>query len=161
VFEHFTRPVACALLASWFSWLRPGGTLHIEVPDLRRTARILVSPLSSFHAKAVAERHLFGSHEASWAAHLEGYSRGSLREMLSHFGFNVSKVRSNSWRGTYNVGLFAMKTPKILSREAFDRIASDYLERFLLDNSPSELKLHKVWMEAYQTQLERSWATEP
>jgi predicted SAM-dependent methyltransferase len=25
VFEHFSRPVACALLASWFSWLYPGG----------------------------------------------------------------------------------------------------------------------------------------
>lgn len=160
VFEHFSRPVACALLAGWFSWLKRGGQLRIEVPDLRKTAIVLLSPLSSSHGKAVAERHLFGSHEASWAAHLEGYSRGMLRGMLSHFGFHISKVRSNSWRGTYNFELFAVKTPQLLSREAFERIASGYLERFLLDRSQSELRLHERWLQVYRSQIERSWATE-
>jgi hypothetical protein len=160
VFEHFPRPVACALLASWYSWLCPGGTLHIEVPDLRRTALVLSSSFSSFKARAVAERHLFGSHEAAWAAHLEGYSPRSLRVMLKWFGFKTWRIRRNSWRGTYNFELFATKAPAVLSREALAQAASGYLESFLLDRSPSELSLHDVWMEGYRRQAERSWATD-
>ena len=133
-------------------------TLHIEVPDLRRTARVLSSSFSSFKARAVAERHLFGSHEAAWAAHLEGYSPRSLRVMLKRFGFKALRVRCNSWRGTYNFELFARKALAALSREALAHAASDYLGSFLLDGSPSELKLHEVWMEEYRRQVERSWA---
>jgi hypothetical protein len=158
VFEHFSRPVACALLASWFSWLCPGGTLHIEVPDLGRTALVLSSSFSSLKARAVAERHLFGSHEAAWAAHLEGYSPRSLRVMLKWFGFKTWRIRRNSWRGTYNFELFATKVLAALSREALAQAASGYLRSFLLDRSPSELELHEVWMEEYRRQAERSWA---
>lgn len=39
VFEHFSRAQACAMLAAWNSWLKPGGIVHIEVPDFDRTAR--------------------------------------------------------------------------------------------------------------------------
>ena len=39
VFEHFTKAVACALLASWNSWLTHDGVVHIEVPDFEETAR--------------------------------------------------------------------------------------------------------------------------
>ena len=38
VFEHFTRPVASALIAGWYSWLKPGGKMHIEVPDFEETS---------------------------------------------------------------------------------------------------------------------------
>ena len=47
VFEHFTRPVALALLTAWNAWLEPGGTLRIEVPDFDRTARRVLWPLTS------------------------------------------------------------------------------------------------------------------
>ena len=29
VFEHFERMAACAFMAGWNSWLKPGGILHI------------------------------------------------------------------------------------------------------------------------------------
>ena len=44
VFEHFSRPVALALLCRWRDWLAPGGRLHVETPDLMASARMLVWP---------------------------------------------------------------------------------------------------------------------
>lgn len=37
VFEHFTRFVACALLAVWSWWINEGGIIHVETPDFDGT----------------------------------------------------------------------------------------------------------------------------
>lgn len=158
VFEHFSRPVACALLASWFSWLKPGGLLHIEVPDFQRTARIILNAFSSIPKKAVAERHLFGSHEADWAVHCEGYTPSMLKKMVETFGFKVREIKKKSWLDTFNFELLATKNNKDISRVAFDNIVSGYLKNYLLDDSASEKKLLEVWMKKYKKQLEASWA---
>jgi predicted SAM-dependent methyltransferase len=158
VFEHFARPVACALLASWFSWLRTEGILHIEVPDFDRTARLVTRTLTSLRAKSVAERHLFGSHEAEWADHREGYNAAILRHMVRSFGFVPRKLKRNSWKGTHNLELVSDKSSNGLSRGDFERIAAAYLSNFLLDDSASEKRLLEVWMEAYRRQAERGWA---
>ncbi len=78
VFEHFTRATACALLASWNSWLTNNGVLHIEVPDFQKTGKVALSKFSSEKERAVAIRHIFGSQEAHWAVHYEGYTSDSL-----------------------------------------------------------------------------------
>jgi hypothetical protein len=158
VFEHFTRPVACGLLAAWQSWLRPGGILHIEVPDFQRTARVILSAFSLIPKRAVAERHLFGSHEADWAAHCEGYTPSMLKKMVATFGFRVKEIKKNSWMGTFNFELLATKNNKDISRVAFDNIVSGYLKNYLLDDSASEDRLLEVWMKKYKKQLEVSWA---
>lgn len=158
VFEHFPRPVACGLLACWHSWLKPGAVLHIEVPDFARTARIMLSPFSSFKQRAVAERHLFGSHEASWAAHCEGYTSEMLKKMLSAFGFTVCKVEKNAWCGTCNIELIAKRQVEMLDREQFVSRADAYLRHFLLNSEELELRIHKAWMASFSGQLEKGWA---
>lgn len=157
VFEHFARPIACALLASWNSWLRDAGRIHIEVPDFNRTARVILNPFASLTKQAVAERHLFGSHEAHWAVHCEGYSSKILAAMLKSFGFNVTKVRRNTWRGTYNFEIIAEKSPSDYTQQNFEAAARKFLSNFLVDES--EVKLLDVWMEMYRAQVERSWAS--
>jgi len=157
VFEHFPRPIACALLASWHSWLKPSGVIHIEVPDFHRTARVILNPFASLRKQAVAERHLFGSHEAHWAVHCEGYNSKILAAMLESFGFSVNKTRRNSWRGTYNFEILAKKNVSGLTREDFEATARKFLANFLVDES--EVKLLDVWMEMYRAQVERSWAS--
>jgi Methyltransferase domain len=159
VFEHFPRPIAGAFLAGWFSWLKPGGTLHIEVPDFDRTARIILNPFCSFKRKAVAERHLYGSHEAPWAVHCEGYTPQTLQKMLGMFMFNVDKISKISWKGTYNFEIIARKISHRLTKADFEKIASGYLGSFLLVETGSEATLLKVWMESYRQQVERSWAS--
>src|SRR5215471_235356 len=93
VFEHFSRPHACALLAGWNSWLKPKGILHIEVPDFEETAKAVLSSFASGQAQAVGLRHIFGSQEAHWAYHLEGYTAARLGKFLEQFGFEVNNVR--------------------------------------------------------------------
>lgn len=155
VFEHFTRPVACALLTTWFFWLNKGGTLHIEVPDLSRTALVLMSPFSNLRQMAVAERHLFGSHEASWGGHQEGYSEPLLKAMVEQFGYKCLKSQKSSWQGTYNVQIWAQKSTVDISVSEFTLRAETFLSNFLVDSSPSEKNLLSIWMNAFISQLKR------
>jgi predicted SAM-dependent methyltransferase len=157
VFEHFPRYTACALVAAWQSWLKEGGVLRIEVPDMLMTGLAAINPFASRHRRRVAERHLFGSHEAAWAGHKEGYTSSELRSLLSAFGLRVAKRHRNSWRGTYNIDLTAEKYVA-LSRSVCREAASAYLRGFLLDESEGELRLLETWMQQYEKQIEKSWA---
>lgn len=158
VFEHVPRTQACALVAAWNSWLRDGGLVRIEVPDLGRTARALLSPFSSQHRRAVAERHIFGSHEAHWANHYEGYTSGLLSRLLESFGFRVTKVRRNAWKGTYNVDITATKVQVLTDGADVERRMKTYLGQFLVNQTPDELALLSVWLGDAKQQWEKSRA---
>lgn len=157
VFEHFARHTACALVASWQSWLKDGGRLRIEVPDLVLTGLAALNPFFSSRRKSVAERHLFGSHEADWASHKEAYSIGQLRKLVQAFGFVVDRVDRNSWRGTYNFELFATKK-RAMDHVACEQAARTYLREFLVDDSSGEVRLLDTWMSLYSAQVARTWA---
>lgn len=159
VFEHFPRYTACALVAAWQSWLSEGGILRIEVPDMLLTGLASINPFASRFRRRVAERHLFGSHEAAWAGHKEGYTSRDLRALLSVFGLRVIKKSRNSWRGTYNIDLTAKKW-RLLTRSACKDASSNYLRGFLLDESEGELRLLDTWMHEYERQIARSWASD-
>lgn len=155
VFEHFTRPVAYALLASWNSWLMPGGVLHIEVPDFGRTALSMLNPLAPLKSRLVAERHIFGSHEAHWAHHLEGYTRWTLRCVIEMFGYRVIGISGNSWKGTYNIEIKAVKE-RGDSIEAFEQVSRKLLLLHLVDDS--EQRLLNQWLSDYREQVKKSFA---
>lgn len=159
VFEHFPRQTACALLAAWHTWLKTGGALRIEVPDLVRTGLAALNPFASARRRCVAARHLFGTHEASWAAHKEAYSAASLRQLLEAFGFSAPEVRRNGWRGTHNFDMTAFKR-RTLSRPECDAAAQAYLDQFLVDDSPTETRLLETWMGLYGRQADMCWALE-
>lgn len=150
VFEHFSRPVACALLTNWYFWLKLGGTLHIEVPDFARTARWGFSGLIGKKRKMVGLRHIFGSQEAYWAVHFEGYSKELLSEMVSRFGFTIKEVRRNSWKGTYNIEVIAAKTQDGLTPPTLESGAKEHLRQYMVDESESEQRLLTTWMAMYQ-----------
>ncbi len=158
VFEHFTRPVACGLIAAWRSWLKSGGILHIEVPSIQRMCSILLNPLASQHAKAVALRHIFGSHEAPWAIHCEGWTIGRLRKLLRNLGFGISRVKRNSWKGTHNFEVVARKNEPNLSNIDMEKRVEEFLSDYLVDSSQSQLKLLDVCMDAYKHQVDRCGA---
>jgi hypothetical protein len=73
------------------------------------------------------------------------------------FGFATERVERNSWRGTFNFELFGTKQ-KMMDRAGCERAARAYLREFLVDESPSELRLLDAWMNLYSSQVERSWA---
>jgi hypothetical protein len=90
LFEHFERAQALALLLRWYRWLRPGGELLIETPDFEGC-------IANFGNRSAAEqgvilRHIFGSQEAPWAQHRDGWSAGRFRYVLGELGFSEISV---------------------------------------------------------------------
>ncbi len=158
VFEHFPRPVAMGLAASWRSWLRPGGVLHIEVPDFERTARSVLRPFASRRRRLVGIRHLFGSHEAPWAVHWEGWTRESLTAVFRLCGIDVERVRRGEFRHTYNITVIGRRDARRLGRDEVEAAARSWLGNYLVDGSPVEARLLDVWMGAYREQVDRGWA---
>lgn len=155
VFEHFPRAIACALLVTWYSWLKENGTLRIEVPDLEKMAQRIVSRFSSEKNKLVAERHIFGSQEASWAVHYTGYSPDDLSCFLERYGFKINKIKKNNWKGTANIEIYAVKNNIKITPQEFEKITRKYLSMFLVDKSISEKGLFEVWMNSYHDQIRR------
>jgi len=156
VFEHFDRATACALLVAWNNWLKDDGILHIEVPDMEYCIRRIINPLLSSHHKAVAQRHLFGSQEASWAVHYEGYSVVTIARLLNTFGFKIKSIKKNNWKGTGNISVIAIKRVCLMNGEMTIKLASDYLSKYLVDNSESEIEMLKVWVDKFKSQLNKS-----
>jgi predicted SAM-dependent methyltransferase len=155
VLEHFDRPTASALMASWNSWLQINGIFHIEVPDFEKTAKSAVSFYTRKNIKKVAIRHLFGSHEAHWAIHAEGYSKWMLRDLFECFGFSLIKMNKNSWKGTYNIEAIGIKKKSLVKEECYS-YAKKYLKGFLLDDS--ELPLLDIWLTIFKSQLDKTWS---
>jgi hypothetical protein len=160
VFEHFPRPAAMALVACWNSWLQPEGRIHLEVPDTQRQMQVLLDPSSNLHDRLLSIRHVFGSHEADWAYHYEGYTPGNLQFLLEAYGFEIIRLEKNGWMGTHNFEIVGRKTRLGLSQSDFETITQQVLSQYLLDDSRSELSLLAVWMTEYRKQVERSWCRE-
>jgi hypothetical protein len=157
VFEHFTRPVACALLVSWREWLVVNGKVDIEVPDFERTARSVLSRFGSERQKRIGLRHIFGSNEESWAVHYEGWTAGRMQLLLNSIGYNIDEIKKNDWKGTYNFEVIASKNGDNLSRAQYRKAIIQYLSGFLVDDSAVEKEILKYWLNEYDDQIKKSW----
>jgi FkbM family methyltransferase len=156
VFEHFNRPQSLALLIRWQEWLKVGGTLRIETPDVIGSARTLLSDVS-LRVKQGVIRHLFGSHEAEWAYHYDGWSEEKFKSVLSKLGFTV-KCQSYRWQGEpflSNVEAIAVKK-KNLSR--IDLIAA--ADEVLLDSMVADVPNERMMWETWRTAMRRHLAEE-
>lgn len=153
VFEHFSRTTSLALLAGWWTWLKVEGLLRMEVPDFQRTAWAVLNPISSKKAQFIGLRHIFGSQEAPWAVHMEGWTTKNICRVLDTFGYKVEEVRRNNWHGTYNIEIFARKMPLDQSFEDLEKVARVWLSQYTVDNGESEKKMLEEWMTQYQTQI--------
>lgn len=148
VFEHFKRAEALALLIRWHEALKVGGRLHIETPDLDGCARQLVSDLP-FAVKQVVIRHCFGSQEAGWANHYDGWTAERYRHVLAQFGFGV-QTKNWSWPHPphlANVEAFATKI-RSLSRTELLAAADGILSEYMTVDVPSERGMCDVWRKA-------------
>lgn len=83
--EHFSRQEALILLSRWHRWLAVGGLLHVETPDFEASAQKFLD--GSLDDRFVLARHIFGSHEASWAHHLDYWSEDKFVYVLKTLGF--------------------------------------------------------------------------
>lgn len=158
VFEHFQRTAAAAMLASWHSWLKPDGVVHLEMPDFDATARIVLDRKAKDHDRKVAVRHIFGSNEAPWAVHYDGWSEERLRELFKVFGFKTDKVEQTSYLATRNVTIIGHKSGKTPSKAEVVKEARDYLSGFNVDESDTEKRILDIWVEDFTSQLNKTFA---
>lgn len=156
VFEHFDRPTALRLLVDWRTWLAPGGVLRIETPDFARSARtfLIASALRPVLGRIVRQReyvsvrHAFGSHEAAWAVHWDGWYRARYRRTLQALGYTDLRFSRGSWRGTRNITVTARADMQPPDRERLLGNAEKLLLDSLVDRSDSERRLHAHWVRA-------------
>ena len=146
VFEHFDRAIALRVLINWYQWLIPNGRIIIETPDFERSARRILR--GSFRERMVAARHLFGSHEADWAIHKDGWFESKFRLYLEALGFESLEFSHSEWQGTFNITVVGRKpVNRLLDESALFRAARELLSLNLVDESPSEQHLLNVWLE--------------
>lgn len=142
VFEHFDRPTALRLLIDWRGWLGDGGELVIETPDFERCARdFLLRP----GRRGVALRHAFGSHEAAWAVHWDGWYKRRYRDTLRRLGYGSLRFERARWKGIHNITVRARPDGPAPAREELLRRAEEILRDSLVDGGESELRLLAHW----------------
>ena len=144
VFEHFSRAQALALLANWNAWLKVGGLLRIETPDFFISAIQVLNPFRSFSSRMSTMRHIFGSQEAHWANHYEGYNKKLYKFILPKFGFKIIEIKKNAWKGTYNIEIIAVKNHDINVESALNS-ANLIFKNYMVDDSNGENLLLKYW----------------
>lgn len=154
-FEHFPRHIAIALLAGWQIWLKRGGTLKIEVPDFTESAKLVINNKTPKRDKEVALRHIFGSNEAPWATHYEGWTEDNFKEILSLYGFKKIVIEKSAYMATRNITVTAKKGLLNLSSKKAHEQAKKYLKNFTVNDSDFEINLLDIWMKEFDTQLSK------
>jgi SAM-dependent methyltransferase len=151
LFEHFERAEALALLLRWYRWLRPGGRLVIETPDFEGC-------IANFDGRSVAEqgvilRHIFGSQEAPWAQHRDGWSANRFRYVLGELGFTgitTSQTFSDPGRLLPNVIVTARRAEGDgPPRHAQIECALGILRQSMNGQNPTEEVLFGRWREQF------------
>lgn len=144
VFEHFNRVTALAMLIKWHNWLKIGGKLHIETPDLVGSAKTLLAE-SSWKTKMGVVRHIAGDQSSSWAYHIDHWFPERFEHTLNRLGFSAVQTQSSSWpHEPYlsNVAAIAVKSQNVAL--AVQLTAADEL---LWEStvSPSEQPTFEIW----------------
>lgn len=94
VFEHFTYKQGEELIAYWYTLLKPGGILHLDVPDLYETA-YKYTQTASLEDKKWYARLLFGSQKNEYGLHRSMYDRQILADVLLRNGFKEIEFLPN------------------------------------------------------------------
>ena len=161
VFEHFVRAQALALVIQWHEWLKVGGVLLIETPDVLGCAEQLLADLP-YRTKQAVMRHAFGSHEAHWANHYDGWHAQKFENVLGRLGFST---QCRQWRWPHephlaNVDAVATKT-RCMRRSELLQAADSILEESMVAEVPSERAMWEVWRKGLRESLRLATAIEP
>ena len=153
VFEHFNRVTALALLIRWHTWLKIGGRLHIETPDLLGSAKTLISD-SSWKTKAGVVRHIAGDQSAAWAYHIDHWFPERFERTLDKLGYTGVETTQSSWPCEpylSNVTLFAIKSRDISSSEHLTAADEILWESTVAD---SEKPTFEIWRKQLRSVLD-------
>jgi glycosyltransferase involved in cell wall biosynthesis/GT2 family glycosyltransferase/Tfp pilus assembly protein PilF/predicted SAM-dependent methyltransferase len=144
VFEHFPRVKAYALLIRWREWLRPGGRILIETPDLVGSAKMLLSDAPWQHKSALV-RHLAGDQADKWAYHVDHWFPERFQRTLDELGFIDCHTESTVWgRAPYLCNVIATASKGEFRSREEQLAAAERLLRWSLV-APEEEPMLVVW----------------
>jgi glycosyltransferase involved in cell wall biosynthesis/predicted SAM-dependent methyltransferase len=146
VFEHFDRVEGLGLLIRWHSWLKTGGIIRIETPDLIGSVKVLLSQ-QSWKTKMGIVRHLSGDHTSSWGYHVDHWFAERFERTLGRLGFDNIKVSHTSWPHEpflANVEITAVKA-KNISFEEQKKTAEEMLWDSAINTSPESKRTWQAW----------------
>ena len=92
ILEHFGRDEGVEVLKLWYSWLKKGGTLLIEVPDFEEICKNFDKD------KYWMTRHAFGAQDAEHNYHRDGWYREKFENILPKIGFKIQEFRQKITR---------------------------------------------------------------
>ena|SRR5271166_6485531 len=89
-FEHFNYFDTMVLLFKWTNSFNMGGKLIIDLPDLEELCKAYLAADSQ--TKFLVARYMYGSHEADWAYHINGWSKDTLTFILNELGYVIDNI---------------------------------------------------------------------
>jgi len=95
VLEHVGMKEAPGVLRHWHALLKPGGFVHVDVPDFEETARQLLAQPDEA-AKDWYYRLVYGSQKNAYAFHKNGFSPARLEWLLREAGFRTVRHIPNT-----------------------------------------------------------------
>jgi hypothetical protein len=160
VFEHFPRVVALALLIRWQRWLKPGGRLRIETPDLDGSARVIASDAPLAH-KLAAVRHLAGDQAAPWAYHVDLWFPERFRRTLGRLGFGEVQIETSRWAQPPHLANVDVTAVKRTTRTPGEQLAA--ADELLWDAivAPVERPTWEIWRAQLRRVLDGAPALRP
>jgi hypothetical protein len=99
VFEHFNRVTGLAQIFRWALWLKPGGRLIIETPDIEGMARTFLNTRDHAVRMGLA-RHIAGDQSSPWGYHFEHWWPERYVRTLEALNFRIEAVASERWEHT-------------------------------------------------------------
>lgn len=89
ILEHFDyKDALLPVLKEWHRVLKPGGTLHVSVPDMDVLCRLFLDRRLDTNARFQVMRMMFGGHIDQYDYHLVGFNEEFLSIFLQQAGFN-------------------------------------------------------------------------
>lgn len=152
VFEHFTRQETLAMLCAWHTWLKIGGIIVIETPDFESSMQQLTSTNYSYQEKQAILRHVFGSHEAHWAIHCDGWYKEKYEHILHQLGYEIISIRQEKWLLTRNIIVTARKSEHIDAKTLCTQVKNILRESLI---TPEEAMMQSIWEADFEKTLHK------
>lgn len=94
ILEHFDRKESLEVLKLWHSWLKPGGIIRIETPDMEGMCRVFTEqPKRLWGPRELIDIAIYGSQEAGWAFHKNSWWKEKFEEILPQIGFKITATK--------------------------------------------------------------------
>lgn len=147
IFEHFDRQTALALLCAWHTWLKPGGLLVIETPDFQASIRVMLNARIPYKQQQVTLRHIFGSHEAHWAYHYDGWYKTKFEHVLGSLAFVGIKCQPLTHNKLIPSILVHAHKKTSVSLDTLKNISKTILRDSMVDEG--DASMWSVWCQAF------------